>query len=56
MLDASEAKRFKSLAATLNNMSSDRSDVQYTAKEVCKKMANPIQDCWKRLKKACRYL
>ena len=32
MLDASEAKRFRSLAATLNYMSSDRSDVQYAAK------------------------
>ena len=35
MLDASEAKRFRSLAATLNYMSSDRSDVQHAAKEVC---------------------
>ena len=56
MLDASEAKRFRSLAATLNYMSSDRSDVQYAAKEVCKKMANPLQGSWKRLKKAGRYL
>ena len=32
MLDASETKRFRSLAATLNYMSSDRSDVQYAAK------------------------
>ena len=39
MLDASETKRFKSLAATLNYMSLDRSDVQYAAKEVCTKMA-----------------
>ena len=37
MLDASETKRFRSLAATLNYMSSDRSDVQYAAKEVCTK-------------------
>ena len=29
MLDASEAKRFRRLAATLNYMSSDRSDVQW---------------------------
>ena len=56
MLDASEAKRFRSLAATLHYMSSDRSDVQYAAKEVCKKMANPTQGSWKRLKKAGRYL
>ena len=56
MLDASEAKRFRSLATTLNYMSSDRSDVQYAAKEVCKKMAKPTQGSWKRLKKAGRYL
>ena len=31
MLDGSETKRFRSLAATLNFMSSDRSDVQYAA-------------------------
>ena len=56
MLDASEAKRLRSLAATLNYMSSDRSDVQYAAKEVCKMMAKPTQGSWKRLKKAGRYL
>ena len=46
----------KSEAATLNYMSSDRSDVQYAAKEVCKKMANPTQCSRKRLKKAGGYL
>ena len=56
MLDASEAKIFRSLAATLNYMSSDRSDVQYAAKEVCKMMAKPTRGSWKRLKKAGRYL
>ena len=33
-------------------MCSDRSDVQYAAKEVCKKMANPTRGCWLRLMKA----
>ena len=56
MLNASEAKRFRSLAATLNYMSSDKSDIQYAAKEVCKMMAKPTQGSWKRLKKAGRYL
>ena len=31
---------------------SDRSDVQYAAKEVCTKMANPTRGSWKRLMKA----
>ena len=56
MLDASETKRSRSLAATLNYMSSDRSDVQYAAKEVRTRMVNPTRGSWKRLNKAGRYL
>ena len=56
ILDASETKRSRSLTATLNDMSSDRSDEQYAAKEVCKKMAHPTRGSWKRLKKAGRCL
>ena len=37
-------------------MSSDRSDVQYAAKEVCEMMAKPTQGSWKRLKKVGRYV
>ena len=37
-------------------MRSDRSDVQYAAKEVCTKMANRTRGSWMRLKKAARYL
>ena len=54
--DEAERKKFRSLAATLNFMSLDRSDVHYAAKEICTKMANPPQGSWKRLKKAARYL
>ena len=34
------------MAATLNFMSSDRSAVQYAAKAVCTKMANPTRGSW----------
>ena len=51
-----EKTRLRSLAATLDHMSLDRSDVQYAAKEMCAKMANPTQGSWKRWKKACGYL
>ena len=41
-LEGAEKTRFRSLAATLNCMSLDRSDVQYAAKAICTKMmANP---------------
>ena len=52
-LEGAEKTRFRSLAATLNYMSLDRSDVQYAAKEMCAKMANPTHGSWKRWKKAC---
>ena len=55
-LDVPETNKFRSLAATLHYTSSDRSDVQYAAKEVCTKMASPTPGSWKRLKKANRYL
>ena len=42
MLDEAERK-FRSLAATLNNMSLDRSDVPYVAQVICTRMANPTQ-------------
>ena len=54
-LDVPETKRFRSLAATLDYMSSDRSDVQYATKAVCTKVASPSRGSWKRLKKAGRY-
>ena len=53
MLDASETKRFRSLAATLNYMSSD---VQYAAKEVCTKMANPTRGSFEVVKKGRQIL
>ena len=55
-LEGAEKTRFRSLAATLNYMSLDRSDVQYATKEVCTNKANPTRGSWKRLKKACKYL
>ena len=51
MLDASEAKRFKSLAATLNNMSSDWSDVQYF-REGSKEEAEEGMQVFERLRKS----
>ena len=46
--------RFRSLAATLDFRSLDRSYVQYAAIEMCTKVAkNPTRGSWIRLKKAC---
>ena len=43
MLGEAERKKFRSSVATLNYMSLDRSDVQYTAKKICTKLANPTR-------------
>ena len=56
MLDEAQRKQFKNLAATLNYMSLDRSDVQCAAKKMCTKMANPTQGSEWRLKRAARCL
>jgi hypothetical protein len=56
VLDAAEARRFRSLAARANNLSMDRVDVQFAAKEVCKDMAPPKQSSWLKLKRLGRYL
>ena len=50
-LEGKESTKFRSLAAMLNHMRSDRSEVQYFAKEICTMMANPTQGSWKRLRK-----
>ena len=56
MLDVAERKKLGSVAAPLNCMSLDRSDVQRAARESCTKMANPTQGSRKRPKKAVRHL
>ena len=43
LLEGTEKTRIRSLAATLNYMSLDRSDVQYAAKEICTMMVNPTR-------------
>ena len=50
-LDRWERRRFRSMAAKLNYMGQDRSDVQYAARSVCSGMANPIVGDQRRLKR-----
>ena len=44
----------RSLAAALNYMSLDRSDVQFAPKEMCSKMANPTRGSWKKVEESMR--
>ena len=51
-----EATRYRGLAARLNYLAMDRSDLQQAAKECCKHMSSPMLGDWERLKRVGRYL
>ena len=51
-----ECKRFRTMAALLNYLGQDRSDIQYATKEICARMSRPTVGGLKRIKRAVRYL
>ena len=55
-LSKSDATAFRSLAARLNFLAIDRTDLQFAAKEIAKRMAGPKEANWRRLKEVARYL
>jgi hypothetical protein len=48
--------QYRALAARANYLSSDRADIQYAVKEVCRGMANPTRGDLRRLRRLGRYL
>ena len=47
-LVGTEATRFRAVAARASYLSADRPDIQYSMKEVCRRMAKPVEgDCQK---------
>ncbi len=55
-LGVEEARAFRALAARANFLAQDRSDIQYSCKEICRAMARPVRADWYRLKRLGRYL
>jgi hypothetical protein len=55
-LEASECTRFRALAARVNYLAQDAPDIQFAAKEVCRDMAKPDLDSWKKLKGLARFI
>ena len=55
-LVGSEATRFRAVAAGANYLSADRPDIQYSVKEVCRRMAKPVEGDWQKLTRLGRYL
>jgi len=56
VLDKQMTTRYRSLVARLNYMSSDRPDIQYTVKELCREMSSPTTTSFFRFKRLGRYL
>ncbi len=56
VLNKEEAKEFRRISATANYLASDRPDIQYSVKEVCRRMAKPAEGDWQKLARLGRYL
>ena len=56
LLEPTEARRYRAVAATINFLSLDRADVQFAAKEICRTMSRPRLSGWARVKRLARYL
>ena len=55
-LGAEEAREYRGVAARANYLALDRSDIQYSTKEVCGGMANPSVADKRKLKRLGRFL
>jgi hypothetical protein len=55
-MDKEDATKFRSVAARMNYLGMDRSDIQYATKEVCRSMARPKKEDWQKIKRLARYL
>ena len=55
-LSLEDCKRFRSLTMRCNYLALDRPDINYSAKELARRMQNPTKSSWNGLKRLARYL
>ena len=55
-LEKSEETKYRALAARANYLATDRPDIMYATKEICRSMSSPTRGAWKKLKRLGRYL
>jgi hypothetical protein len=55
-LGVEETKVFRMLAARLNFMAQDNPAIQFAAKEVCRRMAHPVEEDFRAIKRLVRYI
>ena len=56
LLPTHEVKRFQALIARANYLAQDRSDIQFSVKELARSMSAPTRGSWKGLVKLGKYL
>jgi hypothetical protein len=56
VLEAGECTSFRAVAARVNYLAQDAPELQFAAKEVCRDMARPSRDSWKKLKILARFI
>jgi hypothetical protein len=55
-LEPGECTQFRALAARMNYLAQDAPELQFAAKEVCRDMARPSANSWKKLKVLARFV
>ena len=56
ILTGERATEYRALSARINVLASDRPDIAYAAKELCRDFASPTQKSIEKLKRCVRYL
>jgi hypothetical protein len=56
VLEAGECTSFRAVAARCNYLAQDAPDMQFAAKEVCRDMAKPTRESWRKLKILARFV
>ena len=51
-----EQTKFRSVAAPINFFSTDRADLQFAPKDLCRRMASPDKSDWEKALRIARYL
>ena len=55
-IEGADASRFRGVAARSNYLASDRRDIQFATKDVCREMSRPTTGSLRRLKRIGQYL
>ena len=55
-LSSAESMMYRAVSARMNYMAMDRADLQFTAKNLSRKMSAPTQGDWEKARRAARYI